>query len=98
MSNYNAIRNTVWALGAALLLTTSAALAHTEIKSQMIEGTDDDNMITIEHSCESSEKPIVAQSVVFPGDDAIATSSNGGTVDPATVIAQGAVTGLVNTI
>lgn len=50
-----------------LLLCTQPILAHDEIKiTQVLEGTEVDNAITIAHSCEASNTPLRAQSVVFP--------------------------------
>jgi hypothetical protein len=64
---------------AALCVAPLLADAHTTIKSQATERVRDDNAIKIGHGC--GDHPVIAQSVVFPGDDAeIATS------DPNVVI------------
>ncbi|MDD2723226.1 MAG: hypothetical protein PHH59_04275 [Methylovulum sp.] len=50
-----------------LFLAGRQAFAHDEIKVRSIlEGTGGDNAIVIGHGCEAREKPIRAQSVVFP--------------------------------
>src|SRR5262249_31084982 len=82
----------------ASLALTSTAFAHTEVKTPMTEGTTGDNAITIEHGCEMSNKPIIAESVVFPGDDATATAPDGSVINLGTVIEQGSIAGLVATI
>lgn len=80
-------------------LINNAAFAHDEIKSQALEGTANDNAITIAHTCEVQSKPIVAQSVVFPGDSPELSASDGSTVnDLSEVIDQGGIAGLVDLI
>ncbi len=81
------------------LLISNVAFAHDEIQSSVLEGTQGDNAIKIFHSCEESGKPIIAESVVFPGDNPEITASNRKTItDLSTVIDQGSIAGLVDGI
>lgn len=81
------------------VLISNAAFAHDEFKSQALEGTANDNAITIAHTCEVQSKPIVAQSVVFPGDNPALSASDGSTFnDLSEVIDQGGIAGLVDLI
>ncbi len=52
---------------AAGLLMAAHVEAHTTVKAQATEGVRDDNALRIGHVCEG-DRPIVAQSVVFPTD------------------------------
>jgi len=91
----------------AAALTASQAFAHDGIKSQLLEGTTIDNAITIGHGCEQVNgtiKPVIAQSVVFPGDSPILTATNpdGSTatapISLSDVIEQGGIAGQVDSI
>jgi hypothetical protein len=86
------------ALCVALCSAPVLAGAHTTIKAQATEGVRDDNAIRIGHGCE--DHAVIAQSVVFPGDDAeIATSDpNVAIAELSEVIAQGSLAGLVGGI
>jgi hypothetical protein len=101
------IKEFVFILPFTALLISNGAFAHDGIKSQVLEGTSGDNAITIGHSCEQANgtiKPIIAQSVVFPGADPVltATDSAGSSVTAPTslidVIEQGEIAGLVDSI
>ena len=86
------------------LLISNSAFAHDEIKSQALEGNTDDNAIKIEHGCEASEKPVIAQSVVFPTiSPVLSTPDADGNPVPypyslTDVIDQGTIAGLVDGI
>lgn len=84
----------------AALFPPVSAFAHTTIKSQTTEGVVDDNAIKIGHGCEaeSGDRGVIAQSVVFPLDDATVTASNGSAVTLFNTIEQGSLVGLVASI
>jgi hypothetical protein len=84
------------------LFLSGVAFAHDGIKSTALEGTSEDNAVTMGHGCEQANgtvKPIIAQSVVFPSDSPILTTSDGSTIaDLSEVIDQGSIAGLANLI
>lgn len=83
----------VCSIASLVLLIASAAIGHTTIRVQVPEGTRVDNVVRIAHGC--GEKPVRAQSVVFPTDMPQLAASDGSTVaDLAEVIEQGSLTGL----
>jgi hypothetical protein len=81
------------------LLVTAPAGAHTTVKAQAAEGVRDDNALRIGHGCEG-DRPITAQSVVFPTDAPELTASDPSAVvsDLSEVIAQGSLAGLAQSI
>ena len=97
------LQKTVFSTLTALFIS-NVAFAHDEIKSQALEGTTNDIAITIGHGCEASEKPVIAQSVVFPTHKPVlsATDSKGNPAPSPTslsdVIEQGSIAGLVDGI
>jgi hypothetical protein len=92
-------KKNIFLLPIVALLVSSAASAHTEFKGQAFEGTSADNAVTIGHACEASGKPIIAQSVVIPGDNPILTTSDGSPIaDLSEAIEQGSIAGLVDLI
>jgi len=103
MLNSNAAKRAVWIIGAALFVVASTAFAHTTIRSQVTESTTDDNAIKIGHGCEtpdgSAHLPVVATSVVFPGDAPELTASDGSMIgDLSQVIEQGTIAGLARAV
>jgi hypothetical protein len=93
------IKSFIFILPITAVLFSNVAFAHTEFKKQALEGTSDDNAVTIGHSCELALKPIVAQSVVFPGSNPELSASDGSVVnDLSDVIEQGSIAGLVDLI
>lgn len=86
----------------ALALAAQVALAHTTIRSQATESVTEDNAIKIGHTCttpEGAKIPVIAQSVVFPGDAPdLSTSDSSPVTSLASVIEQGTVAGLVRAI
>ncbi len=83
----------------AVLLCAADAFAHTTIKAQATEGVRDDNALRIGHGCEG-DHDVIAQSVVFPTDAPVLTTSDPNAVmtDLADVIAQGSLAGLAQSI
>jgi hypothetical protein len=83
-------------------LAAGGAFAHTSVKSQATEGVRDDNALRIGHGCEldGRDVPVIAQSVVFPGDAPEITASDPSVVIPSLsdVIVQGSIAGLVGAI
>jgi hypothetical protein len=80
------------------LATGVPALAHTTVKAQATEGVRDDNALRIGHGCD--ENPVIAQSVVFPGEAPELRASDP-TVTIASlgdVIAPGSLVGLIGGI
>ncbi len=75
------------------------AHAHTTIRSQATESVTEDNAARIGHGCEASSgdnRPVIAQSVVFPTVSPILTASDNSAVpNLAAVIEQGTLAGLV---
>ncbi|MDD5579227.1 MAG: hypothetical protein PHY16_08115 [Methylobacter sp.] len=95
----NFIKCSVFILSFTAFFISNAALAHDQIKSQALEGTTDDNAIKIGHACEASDKPVIAQSVVFPVDNPELSTSDGSTItNLSEVIEQGTLAGLVDGI
>ncbi len=68
-------------LASALALGSTAA-AHTTVRSPMTEGVRDDNAFRIGHGC-GERGAVIAQSVVFPTDAPLVTTS-----DPNVVVAD----------
>lgn len=91
-------RLTLWTLAAALWAIGPAAHAHTTVRSQATEGVRADNALKIGHGCD--ENPVIAQSVVFPTDAPVITTSAPGVTlgDLSEVITQGGIAGLVGAI
>ena len=89
-------------LGLGLVATIGAtggkALAHTTVQSTGTEGLRADNALRIGHGCD--ERPVIAQSVVFPTDapQISASDPNVAIGDLGEVIEQGSVAGLVRLI
>jgi hypothetical protein len=94
----SAFYSAVLVLAAGLAGGPPAALAHTTVQSQSTEGLRADNALRIGHGCE--DHPVIAQSVVFPTDAPLISTSAPGVVigDLAEVIAQGSIAGLVRLI
>lgn len=86
------------ALGLALAWT-GAAPAHTSVKSPATEGVRDDNAFRIGHGCEG-DRPVVAQSIVFPTDAPEIAASDPNVVvgDLSEVLLQGSLAGLAQSI
>lgn len=84
---------------AAGLFVAAQVEAHTTVKAQMTEGVRDDNALRIGHGCEG-DRPVVAQSVVFPTDaPEIATSDPNVVVsDLSEVLRTGSLAGLAQSI
>jgi hypothetical protein len=78
------------------LFVAGAAFAHTSIRDQSTEGLRRDNAVTIGHGC--GERPLLAQSVVFPGDDAELASTGPPVASLGEVIEQASFAGLVRAI
>ncbi len=78
---------------------SGAAGAHTSVKSPATEGVRDDNAIRIGHGCEG-ERPVVAQSIVFPTDTPEIAASDPNVVvgDLSEVVLQGSLAGLAQSI
>jgi len=77
--------------------------AHTSVKAQATEGLTEDNALKIGHGCAAiyggPDRPVIAQSVVFPGEVAELSASDGSTLaDLSGVIEQGSLAGLFDTI
>lgn len=87
-----------FAVAAGLLLAGQVA-AHTTVKNQMTEGVRDDNALRLGHGCEG-DRPVVAQSVVFPDDAAELSTSDPNVVVNALseVIRTGTLAGLAQSI
>lgn len=69
------------AAATGLILISHSTFAHDEIKiKSMFEGTSNDNAIVIGHGCEAKEKPVRAQSVVFPTVNPELIASDGRTI------------------
>ena len=88
---------------AALCASSTGAWAHTSIKSQATEGNTEDNALKIGHGCPRAgglpDRPVIAQSVVFPGEVAELSASDDSTLaDLSEVIEQGNLAGLLDTI
>jgi hypothetical protein len=81
------------------LLPLSSAFAHTTVKLQQTEGVRDDNALRIGHGCEG-DRDVIAQSVVFPTDAPVLSTSDPNAVVPALdeVITQGSLAGLAQSI
>lgn len=81
------------------VLAVAPAGAHTTVKAQATEGVRDDNALRIGHGCEG-DRPITAQSVVFPTDLPELTASDPSAVvnDLSEVIVQGSLAGLAQSI
>jgi hypothetical protein len=92
------LRSSVLALAAALCASAPSALAHTTVQSVSTEGVRADNALRIGHGC--GERPVIAQSVVFPTDaPQISTSDPNAVIsDLGQVIAQGTLVGLFSLI
>ncbi len=82
-----------------VLLMSVGADAHTTIKAQASEGVRDDNALRIGHGCEE-DHAVVAQSVVFPTDAPVITTSDANVTlsELSEVIAQGSLAGLAQSI
>lgn len=80
-------------------LMAAPAGAHTTVKAQATEGVRDDNALRIGHGCEG-DRPVTAQSVVFPTDAPELSTSDPSAVvsDLSEVIAQGSLAGLAQSI
>jgi hypothetical protein len=85
-------------LATALGAAGTPAFAHTTVQSQSTEGVRADNALRIGHGCE--ERPVVAQSVVFPTDAPQISTTDPGVVisDLSQVVSPGSVAGLVRLI
>ncbi len=83
----------------AMAFSASGALAHTTVKAQATEGVRDDNALRVGHGC-GADGGVIAQSVVFPGENPVLTSSDPSYVvqDLSEVIAQGTLAGLARGI
>jgi hypothetical protein len=83
-------------------LAASGVLAHTTVKSQATEGVRDDNALRIGHGCghDGVDRPVIAQSVVFPADapELSASDPNAVITSLSEVISQGSIAGLVGAI
>lgn len=89
--------------GAALVLglaLASPAAPHTSVKAQASEGSREDNALRIGHGCDPGERPVVAQSVVFPTEAPTITASDPAIVlaDLSEVLVEGGLAGLVQSI
>jgi len=87
-------------LGAVLCALAPAAFAHTTIAAQAMEGVRSDNALRIGHGCEEGEVAVIAQSVVFPTDAPVLSSSDANPMpaDLSEVIEQGGVEGLASLV
>ena len=94
------LKQALRAIGAALIFACgAAAYAHTTVKSQMTEGTTDDNALKIGHGCTATGLSVTAQSAIFPQDPPMISTSDGSVItDLSTVISQGSLVGLVKPI
>lgn len=81
------------------LAFAGTAAAHTSVKSPATEGVRDDNAFRIGHGCEG-DRPVVAQSIVFPTDAPELEASDPSVVvgDLSEVILQGGLAGLAQSI
>jgi hypothetical protein len=79
-----------------LIAIGDPALAHTTVRDQAREGVRADNALRIGHGCEAL--PVIAQSVVFPGDDAEVTSTGPAVSSLGEAIEQGSLAGLARLI
>jgi hypothetical protein len=85
----------------AVLLVSNVAVAHTTFRATALEGNTQDNVLTINHGCESSagDKSVVAQSVVLPGESGDISASDGSTITSvAEILEQGTLAGLVSLV
>ncbi len=102
MKNSGKYLHAFLAVAAALLALASTAFAHTTVRSQATEATTEDNALKIGHGCETASgqmRPVIAQSVVFPSDSPVVTTSDGSPVAGLqAVIEQGAIIGLMRQI
>jgi hypothetical protein len=95
MQTSTMLRRLAACAGAAALCAAGApALAHTTVRSAASEGARADNALRIGHGCEDSsgrDRPVVAQSVVFPTDAPLISTNAPGVViaDLAEVVAGG---------
>ncbi|MDD5276881.1 MAG: hypothetical protein PHR16_12465 [Methylovulum sp.] len=88
------------AMSVCLFLTAQQAVAHTEIQVPIMkEGTGLDNALTISHGCEAKERPIHAQSVMFPTQNPELIASDGHSIaDLSEIIDQSLYAGQVDLI
>jgi hypothetical protein len=98
----NTLKRAAFILPFTALLISNVALAHDEFKSQAKEGFTTDNAVAINHGCELTASgipaPVIAQSVVFPGDGAVLTASDGNPIALSDVIEQSEIAGLLDLI
>ena len=87
----NTIKRNLFILPLTALFISNVAFAHDVMKSVALEGHTDDNAIKINHGCEESGKPIIAQSVVFPGQDAVLTTSDRRTIASLADVIEGGI-------
>lgn len=92
----NLVHGTV---SACIFLTGQQAFAHTEIQVPIMkEGTGIDNALTISHGCEAKEKPILAQSVMFPTQNPELIASDGHAIADLSEITESLYAGQVDLI
>ncbi len=100
MPNLKTIRRAALVFGGALLLAAgSTAFAHTTVRDQATEGTSSDNAFKVAHGCTQLNLGVTAQSVVFPANSPVITTSDGSVItDLGAIITQGGIAGLLKPI
>lgn len=93
-------RRAAWAAWALIFVgAVGGVQAHTTVRAQATENVREDNALRIGHGC-GEDGPVIAQSVVFPGDapEVRASDPNAAVSDLSEVIRQGSLVGLAQSI